>query len=80
MILFHRALADQLEGNEDEHNKYRNMVVQYIVVSKWHFIDFSSLDFWIISPINLDGFYRKIVRCLSLLSKMMFHLRITVKP
>lgn len=25
-----RALADQLEGNEDEHVKYRSMVVQYI--------------------------------------------------
>ncbi|KAI4385131.1 hypothetical protein MLD38_003190 [Melastoma candidum] len=27
---FFRALADQLEGNEDEHSKYRSMVVQYI--------------------------------------------------
>ncbi|KAH0909006.1 hypothetical protein HID58_032327 [Brassica napus] len=30
---FFRSLADQLEGNEDEHSKYRSMVVQYIVVS-----------------------------------------------
>ncbi|RID44039.1 hypothetical protein BRARA_I00862 [Brassica rapa] len=28
---FFRSLADQLEGNEDEHCKYRSMVVQYIV-------------------------------------------------
>ncbi|XP_018457745.1 OVARIAN TUMOR DOMAIN-containing deubiquitinating enzyme 7 isoform X3 [Raphanus sativus] len=28
---FFRSLADQLEGNEDEHSKYRSMVVQYIV-------------------------------------------------
>ncbi|PIN02127.1 OTU (ovarian tumor)-like cysteine protease [Handroanthus impetiginosus] len=27
---FFRALADQLDGNEDEHEKYRNMVVQFI--------------------------------------------------
>ncbi|KAK4790899.1 hypothetical protein SAY86_031312 [Trapa natans] len=27
---FFRALADQLEGSEDEHGKYRSMVVQYI--------------------------------------------------
>ncbi|KAL0461804.1 UNVERIFIED_CONTAM: OVARIAN TUMOR DOMAIN-containing deubiquitinating enzyme 7 [Sesamum latifolium] len=27
---FFRALADQLEGNEDEHEKYRNMVVRFI--------------------------------------------------
>ncbi|KAJ0096596.1 hypothetical protein Patl1_28648 [Pistacia atlantica] len=30
---FFRALADQLEGNEEEHEKYRSLVVQYIVVS-----------------------------------------------
>ncbi|KAF8016160.1 hypothetical protein BT93_H1621 [Corymbia citriodora subsp. variegata] len=29
---FFRALADQLEGNEDVHGKYRTMVVQYILV------------------------------------------------
>ncbi|KNA11224.1 hypothetical protein SOVF_137140 isoform C [Spinacia oleracea] len=28
---FFRALADQLEGNEEEHGKYRRMVVQYIM-------------------------------------------------
>ncbi|KAJ1694920.1 hypothetical protein LUZ63_011618 [Rhynchospora breviuscula] len=27
---FFRSLADQLEGNEEEHTKYRSMVVQYI--------------------------------------------------
>ncbi|GAA0147030.1 cysteine protease [Lithospermum erythrorhizon] len=27
---FFRALADQLEGNEDKHEKYRDMVVQFI--------------------------------------------------
>ncbi|KAI3997851.1 hypothetical protein MKX01_036321 [Papaver californicum] len=27
---FFRAIADQLEGNEEEHNKYRLMVVKYI--------------------------------------------------
>ncbi|XP_073274317.1 OVARIAN TUMOR DOMAIN-containing deubiquitinating enzyme 7-like isoform X2 [Primulina huaijiensis] len=27
---FFRALADQLEGNEDKHEKYRNMVVRFI--------------------------------------------------
>ncbi|XP_023632946.1 OTU domain-containing protein 3 isoform X2 [Capsella rubella] len=37
---FFRALADQLEGNEDEHNKYRNMVVQYIVVNDVPFDDY----------------------------------------
>ncbi|KAL0424174.1 UNVERIFIED_CONTAM: OVARIAN TUMOR DOMAIN-containing deubiquitinating enzyme 7 [Sesamum radiatum] len=31
---FFRALADQLEGNEDEHEKYRNMVVRFIKVLK----------------------------------------------
>lgn len=28
---FFRGLADQLEGNEEEHGKYRSMVVQYIM-------------------------------------------------
>lgn len=27
-----RAVADQLEGNEEEHSKYRKMVVDYIEV------------------------------------------------
>ena len=27
-----RALADQLEGDQEEHEKYRKMVVQYILV------------------------------------------------
>jgi OTU domain-containing protein 3 len=35
---FFRAIADQLEGNEDEHNKYRNMIVLYIVVSGSHYL------------------------------------------
>lgn len=32
VMLIFRALADQLEGNEEEHMKYRCMVVQYILV------------------------------------------------
>jgi hypothetical protein len=32
LLLICRALADQLEGNEDKHKKYRNMVVEYILV------------------------------------------------
>lgn len=31
---FFRALADQLEGNEEEHEKYRNLVVQYIMKNR----------------------------------------------
>ncbi|KAI9165254.1 hypothetical protein LWI28_010503 [Acer negundo] len=31
---FFRALADQLEGDEEEHGKYRSMVVQYIVKNR----------------------------------------------
>ncbi|GAB4848995.1 OVARIAN TUMOR DOMAIN-containing deubiquitinating enzyme 7, variant 2 [Ancistrocladus abbreviatus] len=31
---FFRALADQLEGNEEEHEKYRSMVVQYILKNR----------------------------------------------
>lgn len=27
-----RSLADQLEGNEEEHRKYRSMVVKHILV------------------------------------------------
>ncbi|KAG8043880.1 hypothetical protein GUJ93_ZPchr0458g22816 [Zizania palustris] len=34
---FFRAMSDQLEGNEEEHMKYRAMVVQYI---KEHRVDF----------------------------------------
>lgn len=33
MYFTFRSLADQLEGNEEEHAKYRSMVVQYIRVS-----------------------------------------------
>ena len=32
LLLICRALADQLEGNEDKHKKYRNMVAEYILV------------------------------------------------
>ncbi|KAK7338506.1 hypothetical protein VNO77_19118 [Canavalia gladiata] len=32
LMLKLRALADQLEGNEEEHQKYRNMVVKHILV------------------------------------------------
>ncbi|XP_059623909.1 OVARIAN TUMOR DOMAIN-containing deubiquitinating enzyme 7 [Cornus florida] len=31
---FFRALADQLEGNDEEHEKYRSMVVQYILKNR----------------------------------------------
>ncbi|KAG7539425.1 OTU domain [Arabidopsis suecica] len=41
---FFRAIADQLEGNEDEHNKYRNMVVQYIVKNREMFEPFIEDD------------------------------------
>uniref|UniRef100_A0A0E0DJW9 OTU domain-containing protein n=1 Tax=Oryza meridionalis TaxID=40149 RepID=A0A0E0DJW9_9ORYZ len=34
---FFRAMGDQLEGNEEEHMKYRAMIVQYI---KEHHVDF----------------------------------------
>lgn len=37
---FFRALADQLEGNEGEHIKYRNMVVQYILSNRENFEPF----------------------------------------
>ncbi|PKI51625.1 hypothetical protein CRG98_027991 [Punica granatum] len=37
---FFRALADQLEGNEDEHGKYRSMVVQYILKNREMFEPF----------------------------------------
>lgn len=37
---FFRALADQLEGNEEEHKKYRSMVVQYIVKNREMFEPF----------------------------------------
>lgn len=32
LIVVCRALGDQLEGSEEEHMKYRAMVVEYIVV------------------------------------------------
>ncbi|CAO2830924.1 unnamed protein product [Amaranthus hypochondriacus] len=37
---FFRALADQLEGNEEEHYKYRRMVVQYIMKNREMFEPF----------------------------------------
>ncbi|KAH7566611.1 hypothetical protein JRO89_XS08G0200600 [Xanthoceras sorbifolium] len=37
---FFRALADQLEGDEEEHGKYRSMVVQYIVNNRETFEPF----------------------------------------
>ncbi|KAH9711995.1 OVARIAN TUMOR DOMAIN-containing deubiquitinating enzyme 7 [Citrus sinensis] len=39
-----RALADQLEGNEEEHQKYRSMVVQYIVKNRETFEPFIEDD------------------------------------
>ncbi|ESQ31201.1 hypothetical protein EUTSA_v10004429mg [Eutrema salsugineum] len=41
---FFRALADQLQGNEDEHSKYRSMVVQYIVKNREMFEPFIEDD------------------------------------
>ncbi|XP_072993067.1 OVARIAN TUMOR DOMAIN-containing deubiquitinating enzyme 7 isoform X4 [Typha latifolia] len=41
---FFRALADQLEGNEEEHNKYRSMIVQYIVKHREDFEPFIEDD------------------------------------
>ncbi|XP_027150906.1 OTU domain-containing protein 3 isoform X1 [Coffea eugenioides] len=35
-----RALADQLEGNEEEHEKYRNMVVRFIMKNREMFEPF----------------------------------------
>lgn len=37
---FFRAMADQLEGNEDKHEKYRKMVVHYIVKNRENFEPF----------------------------------------
>ncbi|KAI5684525.1 hypothetical protein M9H77_05753 [Catharanthus roseus] len=37
---FFRALADQLEGNEEEHEKYRKMVVQFIMKNREMFEPF----------------------------------------
>ncbi|XP_021752276.1 OTU domain-containing protein 3-like isoform X2 [Chenopodium quinoa] len=39
-----RALADQLEGNEEEHEKYRRMVVQYIEKNRELFEPFIEDD------------------------------------
>lgn len=41
---FFRALADQLEGNEEEHDKYRNMVVQFIMKNREMFEPFIEDD------------------------------------
>ncbi|XP_058081807.1 OVARIAN TUMOR DOMAIN-containing deubiquitinating enzyme 7 isoform X4 [Magnolia sinica] len=41
---FFRALADQLEGNEEEHGKYRHMVVQYIMKHRQEFEPFIEDD------------------------------------
>lgn len=76
---FDRAIADQLQGNEGEHSKYRSMVVQYIVVSVLAHKE-SNMFLAILSTRSILGFYRRIVKCSSLLSKTMFHSRIIVKP
>ncbi|XP_075652820.1 OVARIAN TUMOR DOMAIN-containing deubiquitinating enzyme 7 isoform X2 [Castanea sativa] len=41
---FFRALADQLEGNEEEHKKYRGMVVEYIMnmSPRWYIRNFDE--------------------------------------
>ncbi|XP_073265100.1 OVARIAN TUMOR DOMAIN-containing deubiquitinating enzyme 7 isoform X3 [Populus alba] len=41
---FFRGLADQLEGNEEEHGKYRSMVVQYIMNTREMFEPFIEDD------------------------------------
>ncbi|KAJ4714837.1 OTU domain-containing protein 3 [Melia azedarach] len=41
---FFRALADQLEGNEEHHQKYRSMVVQYIEKNRETFEPFIEDD------------------------------------
>ncbi|KAJ0989489.1 hypothetical protein J5N97_007845 [Dioscorea zingiberensis] len=41
---FFRALADQLEGNEEEHTKFRHMVVQYISNHREEFEPFIEDD------------------------------------
>uniref|UniRef100_A0A6N2N7D3 OTU domain-containing protein n=1 Tax=Salix viminalis TaxID=40686 RepID=A0A6N2N7D3_SALVM len=41
---FFRGLADQLEGNEEEHGKYRSMVVQYITKTREMFEPFIEDD------------------------------------
>ncbi|XP_017976184.1 PREDICTED: OTU domain-containing protein 3 isoform X2 [Theobroma cacao] len=41
---FFRALADQLEGDEEQHGKYRSMVVQYIVKNREMFEPFIEDD------------------------------------
>ncbi|XVE87092.1 hypothetical protein DITRI_Ditri18aG0088400 [Diplodiscus trichospermus] len=41
---FFRALADQLEGDEEEHGKYRSMVVQYIMKNREMFEPFIEDD------------------------------------
>ncbi|GLT57071.1 hypothetical protein SLA2020_300700 [Shorea laevis] len=41
---FFRALADQLEGNDNEHGKYWSMVVQYIVKNHEMFEPFIEDD------------------------------------
>ncbi|KAK9284856.1 hypothetical protein L1049_024036 [Liquidambar formosana] len=41
---FFRSLADQLEANEDEHEKYRSMVVQYILKNREMFEPFIEDD------------------------------------
>ena len=50
VVLLSRALADQLEGNEEEHQKYRSMVVKHILVwcfvNKFFFPFLFLLRFW----------------------------------
>ncbi|KAL3813631.1 hypothetical protein ACJIZ3_014899 [Penstemon smallii] len=41
---FFRALADQLEGNEDDHDKYRSMVVQFIKKNREMFEPFVEYE------------------------------------
>ncbi|GLJ32895.1 hypothetical protein SUGI_0662500 [Cryptomeria japonica] len=41
---FFRALADQIEGDQEQHSKYRQMVVEYIMNHRSHFEPFFSQE------------------------------------
>ncbi|XP_038721909.1 OVARIAN TUMOR DOMAIN-containing deubiquitinating enzyme 7 isoform X2 [Tripterygium wilfordii] len=41
---FFRSIADQLEGNEQEHGKYRSMIIQYIMKNREMFEPFIEDD------------------------------------
>lgn len=59
IVLLSRALADQLEGNEEEHQKYRSMVVKHILVwcfglMEWNYLhNYTSLINWPLLSLNV---------------------------